>query len=123
MVVTPSKECVRQLSLRVKTQVCATLSDPLKGKRRNGTTPCDEACGTCMRCQQSNPQPSSTHSPLSKRASIKKRVADISSRLQLPKFLTDTTEDENGNGILIFLSHFSLSVLHYFLIFISLKKT
>lgn len=100
MLITPTKEIVRQLSLRVKTKVSSTLSDPLKGKnpRRNGTTPCDEACGACLRCQQAN----ASHSPLTKKASIKKRVADISSRLQLPKFLSDThEEDVNGNGSVI----------------------
>ena len=102
MIVTPTSEIVRQLSLRVKTQVSATLSDPLKGKnpRRNNTTACDDACGACPRCQQANNQ-AATNSPLTKKASIKKRVADISSRLQLPKFLTDTNEDVNENGITI----------------------
>lgn len=91
---------VRQLSLRVKTQVAATLSDPLRTKNpNNAPTPCDEACGTCVRCQQSSSayQNQGVNSPLTKKASIKKKVADISNRLQLPKFLSDNPEENDNN--------------------------
>uniref|UniRef100_A0A7E4V262 Rab-GAP TBC domain-containing protein n=1 Tax=Panagrellus redivivus TaxID=6233 RepID=A0A7E4V262_PANRE len=103
MLVTPSKEFVRALSLRVKTQVAATLSDPLRSKQAHHVSPCDEACGTCARCQaavctQSSNTKLNDHNPLTKRASIKKRVADISNRLQFPKFLADAqTSHDHGH--------------------------
>jgi len=97
LLVTPSSEFVRQLSLRVKTQVAATLSDPLKTKNPKNMNPCDEACGTCARCQTNMQSSNTTNSPLTKRASIKKKVADISSRLQLPKFINDA-DDQNNDG-------------------------
>ena len=98
LLVTPSSEFVRQLSLRVKTQVAATLSDPLKSKNQRNINPCDEACGTCARCQTSMQNSNATSSPLTKKASIKKKVADISNRLQLPKFLSDGIDDQNNDG-------------------------
>uniref|UniRef100_A0A915DQC0 Rab-GAP TBC domain-containing protein n=1 Tax=Ditylenchus dipsaci TaxID=166011 RepID=A0A915DQC0_9BILA len=87
-------DLMRKLSQRVKHQVSVSLSDPLKGRDLlSKIGACSEACGTCARCQQA----SGEQSPLCKTSSVKKRVAAISNRLQLPNFAAEANQQQLQN--------------------------
>ncbi|KAI1727804.1 rab-GTPase-TBC domain-containing protein [Ditylenchus destructor] len=97
-------DLIRKFSNKVKHQVQSSLSDPVKGRdilTRLGA--CQDACGTCARCQNAAVPQDGMHSsavaaelsPLIKRDSVRKRVAIISHRLQLPNFLQENEQQRN----------------------------